>query len=265
MDNPKQPLVSIIVPQYNRKEFLYNNLSSMVSQTYKNIEVLVVNDGGEDVKDIVDSFKDIRIKYLTKPNGGLASARNHGMKYASGDYYCFIDQDDGAFPHHLAELVPFAVSNRYDVVYCDSIRMIQEKDESGKYQIVHRDMPYSVDYDQDRLFVTNISPVNCFMVHKRCFNYVPKFDETVKVYEDYRMWLELSLKYDFHHYAVPLVWHTWREDQTSMSSSLDFSTPLPEIYMKYWQYVKPESQLWVAQNINAVLKSRGMTEMFKIS
>jgi glycosyltransferase involved in cell wall biosynthesis len=256
-------IVSIIVPQFNRKEFLYNNLQSLLNQTFKNsYEILVVNDGGESVQDVIDFFRDDRIRYFEKPNGGLSSARNYGLKQARGKWISTIDQDDGAFDNFLEKMVTFLEDTGHKICYCDSIRMIQKKDTKGEYQIVHRDMPYSIDYNSDLLLVMNLFPCNCLMAAKECFDNVPPYDETVKVYEDFKMNIELSLKYNMVHLPIPLVWHTWREDGSTMSSSRDFTTPIPDIYRKYYKYAK--NKVWVAQQQNAVLKQRGLPELFEI-
>ena len=88
---------SIIVPIYNVEQYLEKCLESIIGQTYKNIEIILINDGSKDNSDeICKKFKKIdkRIKYVKKENGGLSSARNEGMKYASGDYLIFVDSDD---------------------------------------------------------------------------------------------------------------------------------------------------------------------------
>jgi hypothetical protein len=97
---------------------------------------------------------------------------------------------------------------------------------------------------------------------RECFNNVLPYEENVKVYEDYIMNIELSLKYDMKHIPTPLVWHTWREDGTTMSSSRDFTTPIPGIYKKYFQYAKDKVR--VAMMMNDVLRQRGLPEMFRI-
>lgn len=262
MDN--EPLVSFIVPQYNRKEFLPKNLGSLLGQkNYSNIEILVINDGGENVSDIVEAFSDKRIRYYDKENGGLSSARNFGLQQAKGKYISTIDQDDGAFPNFLDIMVEFLENSEYKIAYCDSVRLHQKKDNFGNYQVVWRDIPYSHDFNRDLLLVMNLFPCNCILAEKECFDNVPPYDESVFVYEDYLMNLELSLKYDLIHIPVPLVWHTWREDATTMSSSRDFTTPLPNIYSKYFQYA--ENKVWVAQTMNSVLRSRGLPDMFKFT
>ena len=142
--------------------------------------------------------------------------------------------------------------------------MHQRKNENGNYETFWRDIPYSYDFNFDLFLVMNLSPVNCYMVERECFNNVPPFDETMSVYEDYEMGLQLALKYgDFKHIPIPLVWHTWREDGTTMSSSRDFTTPIPIFYRKYFQYAR--NPVWVAQAMNSVLQQRGLPLMFQIT
>ena len=100
------------------------------------------------------------------------------------------------------------------------------------------------------------------MIEKTCFDRVPPFDESLFVYEDFVMALELSLHYPFYHLPEPLSWFTWREDGTSMSSTRDFTSPLKKIYEKFFPYA--QDQVWVATNINAILQARGLQPMFQI-
>ena len=89
--------ISIIVPVYNIEEYIEKCVKSITKQTYKNLEIILVDDGSTDsAGKICDKLaeKDERIKVIHKKNGGLSSARNAGMKKATGDYICFIDGDD---------------------------------------------------------------------------------------------------------------------------------------------------------------------------
>jgi len=260
-----QPLVSIIVPTYNRNNFLKKCIQSILNSTYSNFEIIVVQDGGEeDAKEVDYSFNDSRIRIFVKENGGLASARNHGIKNAQGKYISFIDSDDGVYPNFIEMMVDLLENKKpeYKIAYCDSVRIHQRKNDKDEYENFWRDIPYSYDFNRDHLLVMNLSPVNCFFIESSCFNNVPPFDESVSVYEDYLMNLELSLKYDFYHYPIPLVWHTWREDGSTMSSSRDFTTPIPGIYEKYFKHAY--NKLWVAQAMNSVLQQRGLQPMFNI-
>ena len=91
------PLISVVLPVYNVENYLEKCLNSVVKQTYKNIEIIIVNDGSLDSSiDICNKYanKDSRIKVFTKPNGGLSDARNFGIKKSMGEFITFIDSDD---------------------------------------------------------------------------------------------------------------------------------------------------------------------------
>ena len=95
----KSPKLSIIIPVYNVEKYIKHCLDSIKSQTMKDFEIIIVNDGATDnsekiIKEYQKNNPDLIIKYFKKENGGLASARNYGIKYAEGDYISFIDPDD---------------------------------------------------------------------------------------------------------------------------------------------------------------------------
>src|SRR5690554_319094 len=90
-------LFSIIVPVYNTERYLKKCIESIINQSYTNIEIILVNDGSEDLSPSICneySKKDPRIKVIHKRNGGLSDARNHGIKAATGDFILFVDSDD---------------------------------------------------------------------------------------------------------------------------------------------------------------------------
>ena len=103
--NEENPLVSVIVTTYNRKELLKETLESILNQTFKNFELIVVDDGSTDnTKDIVNSTEDSRIQYIYTENwGGPAKPRNIGIKRAKGKYIAFCDDDDLWLPQKLEE------------------------------------------------------------------------------------------------------------------------------------------------------------------
>lgn len=94
-------LVSIVIPVYNYGQYLGEAIESALSQTYEHVEVLVVDDGSTDHSGEVAAGYGERIRYLYKPNGGLSSARNHGIRHASGDYVVFLDADNRLDEHYV--------------------------------------------------------------------------------------------------------------------------------------------------------------------
>jgi glycosyltransferase involved in cell wall biosynthesis len=99
------PFFSIIIPTYNRAEELKRSLESVLSQTFTDFEVIVVDDGSTDnTSATVRSFKDMRVHYIYHQNSERSATRNTGMKAAEGNYICFLDSDDTYLPEHLAVL-----------------------------------------------------------------------------------------------------------------------------------------------------------------
>ena len=111
-------LVSIIVPIYNVEKYISQCIESIIDQTYKNIEIVLINDGSLDKSGIIaDEYaqKDTRIKVVHKENQGVSIARNVGIERAKGDYICFADADDVLMPDYVEYLLDMAVNNDADI------------------------------------------------------------------------------------------------------------------------------------------------------
>lgn len=103
-----QPLISFIIPTYNRAQFIERSILSTLQQSYQNIEVLVIDDGSNDHTDnIVKSLmiKDPRVKYIQQENRGVSAARNKGLAHANGVYVVFLDSDDELLPNVFPEVI----------------------------------------------------------------------------------------------------------------------------------------------------------------
>lgn len=115
------PLVSIIVPVYNVEKYLKKCIQSIINQTYKNLEIILVDDGSSDNSGkICDEFaqKDNRIKVIHKTNGGLSDARNAGLDIMSGEWVSFVDSDDFVDKFHIENLYLQAIKNNSDICVC---------------------------------------------------------------------------------------------------------------------------------------------------
>ena len=123
------PLISIIVPVYNVEKFIDCCINSIISQTYENFELILVDDGSPDNCPVIcDTWgkKDTRIKVFHKSNGGLSDARNFGIKYAKGDYITFIDSDDFVSSFYLETLYNLIVNNNADISCAKHINFIDK-------------------------------------------------------------------------------------------------------------------------------------------
>ena len=116
-------LISVIIPIYNVEQYLKECLESVINQTYRNLEIILVDDGSKDKSGkICDEYKnkDERIKVVHKENGGLSDARNAGMKIATGKYIQFIDSDDFIDKDMIETLYNLIIENEADISMCSN-------------------------------------------------------------------------------------------------------------------------------------------------
>lgn len=116
-----RPIVSIVIPIYNVEKYIKKCVDSVINQTYKELEIILVNDGSPDnCGEIANQYKeeDPRIKVIHKKNGGLSDARNAGLEVVTGEYLCFIDSDDYIEFDAVEVLLSNAINTNSDVVVC---------------------------------------------------------------------------------------------------------------------------------------------------
>lgn len=256
----RKPMVSVIVPTFNRPQLLRVALESLSRQQYQDFEVIVVNDGTTPVDSVIAEMNQQgRITLVNHDrNRGLAASRNTGLRVAQGTYVAYLDDDDRLLPEHLGTLVEFLERGTHQVAYTDAWR-VTERGSEGARQEVRRDQPYSYDYDFGRLLVKNYIPVLCLMHRRTCLDDVGAFDESLFVHEDWDLWIRLGTVYPFAHIARTTAEFTWRTDGTSMSSHDHdtFCRTTDIIYRKYFPYVAAHPRVLEAQREHlAELKGR---------
>ena len=121
MIDEKQPLISIIVPCYNTKDYIEQCLDSLIHQSYKNLEIILVNDGSTDDTDakIQPYLSDDRIRYIIQENKGLSGARNTGLDIMKGEYVCFVDSDDFLHKDYVKTLYENLIKTGAGISICD--------------------------------------------------------------------------------------------------------------------------------------------------
>jgi GT2 family glycosyltransferase/SAM-dependent methyltransferase/glycosyltransferase involved in cell wall biosynthesis len=197
----QSPLVSVIIPTFNRPDMLGDAIRSVLNQSYKNIEIIVVNDAGADVGGLVNWFgQDANITYVRHgQNRGLAAARNSGIKLAQGDIIAYLDDDDIYRQDHLATVVEAIATAGADIVYTDA-EYVQEQWENGRRTEIGRTTPYAnIPYTKERLHIHNFIPVNSWVHRRACLNTTGLFDETLDNHEDWDLLLRLARAFDLRH------------------------------------------------------------------
>lgn len=123
--------ISIIIPVYNVKNYINNCLKSLINQTYKDIEVILVDDGSTDGTEFIcDEYckKYNFFKVIHKTNEGVSSARNEGLEYATGEYIIFIDSDDIVSPHLCEKIISIVVEEKPDIIQYDFCKFIDQNE-----------------------------------------------------------------------------------------------------------------------------------------
>lgn len=188
---------SIVIALYNKADYIENTLKSVLNQSFLNYEIIIINDGSTDEsEEKVLNFKDSRIHYFLKENGGVSTARNFGIEKAKYDYITFIDADDYWHPHFLQEM--FKNINRYPElkVFTSAIEIeTAKKTFPASYSIVKKGDCEILNYFSASL-KESIIWTSCAVFHKSVFEKVGVFDPKVKIAEDTDLWIRVGLNYN---------------------------------------------------------------------
>ena len=193
--------ISVIIPTYNRRNTLPRAVESVLNQTYKPIEIIVVDDGSTDgTKEMFSDMYPL-VRYIYQVNSGVSSARNTGIKSAGGDWIALLDSDDEWLPEKLDRQVKLLQDNT-EIRFChtneiwirNNVRINQRK----KHQ------KYGGNIFKKCLDICRISPSSS-LFHMSVINDVGLFDESLVVCEDYDLWLRITAKYTVLFLDQPLI------------------------------------------------------------
>jgi len=196
----KMPRVSVIIPTYNRASLIARAVNSVLSQTYKDFEIIIVDDGSTDgTEEMIKKFTDPRILYIHhEENRGSATARNTGLRVARGEYIAFQDSDDEWLPEKLERQLQILESSprKVGLVYTDMWRI------AGGRKLYWRSPTVSPERLPCRLMGIGIQTA---VIRKECFNKVGMFDEALHRFIDLEFFIRLSKHYYFYHLKEALV------------------------------------------------------------
>lgn len=197
----KGPLVSVLLPTYNRRRYLPHAIKSVLDQTYSNLEVFVIRDGGEDVADIVGGFNDPRVVFIDRcENRGKPYSLNEALRRAQGTYVAYLDDDDIYYPYHVQVLVD-ALERQTDcpVAYSDLYRVYCNVLPDGRRQILGKFVEVSRDFDRFMMFYFN-HVLHVSLMHRReLLDRTGPYNEDLNVLIDWDITRRLAFFADFHH------------------------------------------------------------------
>jgi glycosyltransferase involved in cell wall biosynthesis len=201
-NNKSDPLVSIVIPVFNGSLYLASAIDSALAQTYKNIEVIVVNDGSDDsgeTSKIAKSYGN-RIFYLEKPNGGVASALNKALDVMKGEYFSWLSHDDLYKPDKIRKQIDMLSLNNYEsaLVFSD-FEIIDEK--GNLTETIRLSPPEKSLYCVLRHYINGCSVLLPAMLLRE----EGGFNEKLKGTQDYEMWFRLARRIPFIHVPDILV------------------------------------------------------------
>lgn len=193
-----EPLVSIVIPVYNGTNYMKEAIDSALAQTYKNVEIIVVNDGSKDngETDRVAKSYGEKIRYYEKPNGGCASALNYGISMMKGEWFSWLSHDDKYYPNKIEKSIEFIENNNLHdgkyLVYCNS-DLMDEKGNTIFHPVSFNSGKYNYIQFLDGLFF-RFSVNGCaLLIHKDILSQVGEFDQTLKYTPDFDYWIRVAL------------------------------------------------------------------------
>lgn len=196
-----QPLVSILIRTCQRPDVLKHALNSVKNQTYKNIQVVVVEDGENRSEDMLKKeYSDLNYIYrATGHKVGRSEAGNLALKLANGEYLNFLDDDDLLLPEHISRLV-CALKNSDNLAAYSNAEEIQINVISYtpyKYVVKRRLNRYHQPFNRLLLYTINYIPIQCIMFHKKLYEELGGFDSGLDALEDWDLWVRYSTKTNF--------------------------------------------------------------------
>jgi glycosyltransferase involved in cell wall biosynthesis len=218
MDNQKiesrLPLVSIILPVYNGMPYLESSVKSILTQTYRNFELIIINDGSKDNSmNFLRCIKDSRIRLFEQENMGLAATLNKGISYSKGEFIARHDQDDISLPSRLEKQVAFLINNHDYALVGTWASIINNDGETGR---AHLHPAENIQLQFELLF-DNPFVHSSVMLRKSILESVGLYstDKNRQPPEDYELWSRIARHAKIAN--IPEILHLYREVPSSMS------------------------------------------------
>lgn len=255
--------ISVIMPTYNRKEYLQDTINSVFNQLCYDgeIELIIIDDASTDgTEEYISSLENVKIKYiLNKTNQGGAKSRNIGVENSTGDYIAFIDSDTIWYKDKLSKQIPVLLHNPNKIIYCR-----YKKEDGGKWLLEPKDIRNGKIFDN--LIYQNFVDTPSVIMRKEFFLSVGGFDNRLPRFQDWDLFLRLSQKYEFVGVEEPLFDSLTLKDSITTNHKARLEA-LKIIFEKYKDYILTNDLLlerFMIKLINANLILNNFSDCFKI-
>jgi GT2 family glycosyltransferase len=245
----REALVSVIVRTKDRQKLLKRALASLANQTWKDFNVVLINDGGRDVSSLIGSFqKYFPITYINHDvSRGRTAAINAGLKCAQGKYIAYLDDDDILYPWHFEVLMQAIEMSGAKVAYCNYNRaLFADTDSLFPIQLVGVP-PW--EYNRNELLVQNHLPIHTYVHLRECIQKTGLWNENLDRLEDYYFLLQLSAFFDFYHVKKVTCEYRYYIDSENSITARGRHKYLTAIQKIYKQFPVTESRLLHARQL----------------
>lgn len=255
-------MFSVVIPLYNKELSVRNTINSVLDQTFKEFEIVIVNDGSTDNSlEIVQQFKDDRIRIIDKPNGGVSSARNRGIKEAKYEWITFLDADDLWEDNHLQILNDMIADYCQYKVFCTSyIKSNQKLPQTQNNNVVVIE-DYFKEAIQHHFFWTSVT-----CIHNTVFQDVGDFNIHLNRGEDLELWTRIGRKYIFvQSKVVTAIYRVDAENRSDNNLKLKYT----RIYNYNFNSCESENEYLyykkaIVLNLRNFIKKMKITSFFKL-
>ena len=188
----KEPLISVIIPAYNAASVIARTIDSVLSQTFTDFEILVVNDGSPDTPELESVLESYRVVYHKQENRGAGAARNVGVNDARGQFLAFLDADDYWLPNYLEAQMAVLQKSGADAVYCDALFVGSPALKDKTYMQL---APSRTEVTPESLLAVDVGIITSGVIaRKQAVRTVGGFDETIRRGQDFDLWLRMAQK-----------------------------------------------------------------------